>query len=156
MTSPEENTRLLADFVELYRVCWEVWPEYIALNGEKRQIGFVLELVGTHEPGVEHPTPGCDHCLRVFGALQAIAEYILPKETRPSRYEIEVYDQAIRYSPKRRNRPDVILQIKILHRQGFERPLDECEIRCLTEMKQRLRDLGACEAQWSSRMETRR
>ena len=113
--STESNLSLLRDTVKRFQVCWEVWPEQMYVQHEKRQIGFALELAGTHEAGVEHPTPGCEHCRRVFAALQDIAMYILPQEERPSTHEIEHYRQALQYTPKRRNRPDVILTVKISH-----------------------------------------
>lgn len=33
---------------------------------------------------------------------------------------------------------------------GNERPVDECEVRCLNEMKARLKELGACQREWDS------
>lgn len=143
-----ESPAVLRELVQRFRVCWESWPEFLMVKREKRQIGFSLELSGTHERGVEHPSPGCQHCRAVYAALQTIAVYILPREQRPSRYEIEPYQTAISYSVRRRNRPDVTLAIRIVHREGYERPVDDCEERCLEEMKQRLRELGACERHW--------
>ena len=153
MASSEQKPLSLAELVERYRVCWEVWPEYLSVGTERRQVGFQLELCGTHEPEVEHPQPGCPDCQRIFVALGAIADWILPKEKRPSTYRIGPYDQAIRYSPVRRNRPDVTLTIKIIHRLGFEAPVDACEVRCLKEMQERLKELGAQERQWTVRKE---
>lgn len=140
--TPAESPAVLRELVQRYQVCWEVWPEFIMVGREKRQIGFALELSGTHERSVEHPTPGCSHCRAVFAALQTIAVYILPREERPSPYEIETYDQSIHYSSKRRDRADISPTIRILHREGFEQPVDECEVRCLEEMKRRLREMG--------------
>lgn len=150
----EPAPTVLLDLVERYQVCWDVWPEYISVEREKRQIGFTLELSGTHGPGNGHPTPGCLRCREVFAALQVIALYIQPKEERPSVYEIESYDQALHYSPKRGNRPEVSLALRILHREGFERPADDCEVRCLSEMKARLKELGAGEGRWVPRKES--
>ncbi len=147
----EPDLNQLKEFVQRHKVCWKVWPEYTYVRSEKRQIGYEIELAGTHEPGVTHPEPGCEHCQHVFTALRQIAEHILPREERPSMYEIGPFDQAIRYSPEHRNRPDVMLTVKILHRHGYERPLDECEDLCLKEMEGRLQDLGACRLQWSER-----
>ena len=148
MLTEENNTKRLAELVRRFRVCWEVWPEYAFVEQERRQVGFALELYGTHEPWVEHPEAGCDECLRVFTALQTIAEGVLPQEHRPSRSDMGIYDQSIHYSPKRGNRPDVVLPIRITHREGFERPVDECERLCLKEIEQRLRELGAGEGRW--------
>jgi len=139
----ETSVPALRELVQRFQVCWKASPELAYVGGEKRQIGYQLELAGTHEPGVEHPEPGCEHCQHVFAALRAIAEWILPRQTRDSRYDIGPYDQAIRYSPAYRNRPDITLIVQIVHRRGFEQPVEECQSRCLEEMEQRLTGLGA-------------
>ena len=75
----------------------------------------------------------------------AIAKWIIPTEPRESGYDICAYDQAIHYAPSRHFRPEVCLEIGIRHRWGFDREVDACEVRCLNEMTQRLRELGARE-----------
>jgi hypothetical protein len=67
----------------------------------------------------------------------------MPKEERPSKYEVSIFDQAIRYSAAHGNRPDVQLTIRILHREHWDNPIDECETRCLKEMEDRLSEIGA-------------
>ena len=155
MITTEQSPSVLRELVERFRVCWEIWPEHTCVGKERRQVGFQLELYGTHEPEVAHPEAGCPACQRIFAALHAIADWILPKEKRPSTYKIGSYDQAIRYSPARGKRPDVTLSIKIIHREGYEAPVDACEARCLKEMEQRLRELGVSERQWTPRKENR-
>ena len=150
MESTETSVPALRELVQRFRVCWKVWPELAYVGGEKRQIGYQLELAGTHEPGVEHPEPGCEHCQHVFAALRDIAEWIVPPATWDSQYDIGSYDQAIRYSVAHRNRPDIILIIRIVHRTGFEQPVEECQSRCLEEMEQRLTELGASRRSWRS------
>src|SRR5215472_10027490 len=134
--------------VARFQVCWETLPDYYCVKGQRRQIGFVLVLAGTHEASVEHPEPGCEHCRNVRRALRAVAEWILPKERRDSAYDITPYDQAIHYDPSRRFRPEVTLQIGIRHRSGFDRAVDACEVRCRNEISQKLRALGAREGRW--------
>ena len=146
-----DQSLVLVELVKRHQVCWEVWPEYLIVGGKQQQVGFELELSGTHEPGTEHVSPGCPACRHVYRALHSIADSILPKDERPSRYEIGPYEQALRYSAVRGNRPDVTLSLKIVHRRGFDQPVDQCEMRCLEEMKQCLRQLGACERQWRFR-----
>ena len=153
MTTNATDIQTLKELAQRYRVRWEVWPAYTMLNGRRLQIGFELELSGTHEPGVEHATPGCEHCRRVFLGLIEIADWILPREKRPSRYDLEPYQRAIHYSQKRGNRPDVSLNIKILHREDGLRAVDACEERCLEEMQRRLRELGASEGRWIAKKE---
>ena len=140
----------LKEFVQRFRICWEALPDHYYVKKEKRQIGFTLELTGTHESGVEHPEPGCQHCQHVWRALQEIAGWILPKEIRDSDYEVSVFDQTIQYTRVRKFRPDVSLRIWIRHRSGFDREVDACEVRCLNEMTKRLTEIGAHKAQWES------
>ena len=147
---------VLKELVERFQVCWQVWPEYQLVGREKRQTGFAVELYGTHELGTGHVEPGCRHCHRVFAALRVIADWILPRDDRASKCEIESYNPSISYSPERGNRPDVTLTIRVLHRNGFERPVDGSEVPCLREMQQRLREIGACERQWNSHKENLR
>ena len=149
MTTSGEGLSSLTDLVQRYQVCWEVWPEYLVADGKERKVGFELELTGTPEVGTHQISPGCPACRQVYAALHAIADWILPKEERPSMYEMGQFEQALRYSFARAMRPDVMLTVKILHRHGFDQPVDQCEIRCLQEMKQRLAKLGACQRQWS-------
>ena len=85
----------------------------------------------------------------MFHGLREIAEWILPREERPSEYEIELYRPAITRWSLHHSRPDVMLTIRILHRHGYELPVDECEDRCLKEMEQHLAEVGACRLQWS-------
>lgn len=153
MITTEQSPSVLRELIERFQICWEVWPEYVMVRGERRQIGFVLELSGTFEPAPDYPYPDWVARQRVYAALRRIAEAILPQEKRPSGYKINPYDQAYHYSRRRGNRPDVTVAVRILHRQGFDRPVDACEVRCLEEMKQHLRDLGADEAQWTARRE---
>jgi hypothetical protein len=137
-------------FVQNHRVCWEVLPERIPVkDDEPLKVGFDLMLYGTHEVGV-HPTPGCEKCAEIYRDLRKIANWIIPKEERLSRYEISIYESAIGYNRIRGNRPDVELTIKILHRSAYDQPVDDCEIDCLNEMKTKLSSLGVQERHWKS------
>lgn len=147
MTIAEAEVAVLAQLVRKYRVCWEVWPEYSSVQGAAKQTGFELELIGTHPPSVGHMSPGCVECRLVFSALVDIAEAIIPTDRRDSEYPIDGFDQSLRYAPERNNRPDVTLKIRIQHRSGFG-PVDDCERRCLLEMEERLRQLGAPQKSW--------
>ena len=117
--------------VQRFKVCWGTLPDYYYVKGKRRQIGFLLELSGTHEPGIGQPQPG-------------------PKERRDSTHDIVPHDQAIHYDPSRKFRPEVTLQIWIRHRSGFDREVDACEVRCPQEMTQRLKELGAQEGNWEA------
>ncbi len=146
----KESDRL-RELVKRHRVCWEVWPEHhIDRKGERIQIGFELNLMGTHghsEPIIE---PGCPECIKIYGDLRRIAGWIIPKKEFNTWYEIGVFDASIYYSSQRRFRPEVVLTIKLLHREGFDRPTDSHEVHVLKEMEEKLKKLGARKGSSSS------
>lgn len=136
------------ELAERFRVCSDVWPDYTFVGHERRQIGFQLELSGTHEHGPEHPEPGCDECHEIYSALVRIAESVLPKENEDCTYQLEPYDQGLRYSARHGNRPEITLTVRILHRKAFDHPVDASEVRYLNEIQQRLEELGAGPGNW--------
>ena len=135
-----------------HEVCYEVFPEWSIAEGRKIKIGFEVELCGInrHAPDHKcHPVPGCAHCSKTYDEMRDIAAWILPKEERPSRYEIEPFDRALHIAPaKRFRRSEVFVRILIMHRHDFNRPVDDCEDLCLTEMRQRLSELGIRQDIW--------
>ncbi len=150
-STAQQTVKELQSLVQRDRVCWEVLAEQVPIQGDKPlSVGFDLMLYGAHAPG-DHPIPGCEKCTQIYRDLCRIAQWIIPKDERSSRYEISVYDRAIGYSPMRGNRPDVTVTIKILHRSRYDTPVDECEVLCLNEMKAKLSELGAQEKRWVER-----
>ncbi|MGB4781395.1 hypothetical protein [Candidatus Methylomirabilis sp.] len=119
--APETLERLQA-VVREHRVCWEVWPAKVITGHTPSQVGFDLVLNGAHAHDKDRPSPGCERCKVIFEHLREIAEWIMPKAERPSRYDIQIFDHAVHYAPERGNRPDVTLTIKILHRSAIDAP----------------------------------
>ena len=151
-TEADRITKRLGEIVQQHQVCYEVWPEWYMKDGRKIQIGFELELCGINHADSnedQHPVPGCPICLRTYSELCEIANWVLPVEERPSRYEIQAFDHSLHVaSAKRFRRLEVVVTIVIMHRNDFNRPIDECESRCLKEMRQRLSLLGIREDVW--------
>jgi hypothetical protein len=150
METNEQVDKQLEEFrllVKKYRICWEVWPEYFMVDGNKRQVGFELVLAGTHEEET-HQTPACPKCLDLFQHLKVIADWLPPDEQRQAMYEIQPYDSSIHRAVKRNLRPEVTLSLKILHRRGYDQPVDACEVDCLNEMQDKLNNIGAQRDVW--------
>ena len=154
--APMEQLRAIA---RKHQVCYEVWPERSVAEGRKIQIGFELQLCGTNSHVAakgEQPVPGCEYCHSTYEDLREIAEWILPREERPSRYEIGGFDRSLHVAPhSRHSRSEVVVRIHILHRSDFNREVDECENRCLKEMRGRLNQLGIAEGKWRPDSETK-
>ncbi len=149
MSETQQKIEELKQAVDRHSVCYEVRPEYAIEDGnrpgdgKKVMVGFSLELYGTHDHGFSTLTPGCKRCIETYEDLRRIAKSILPREKRPSRYEISPFDGSLTETPKRHFRPEVELSIKIVHRNHYFDPADACEERCLHEMEQKLQLLGA-------------
>ena len=141
----DETTREIATLVEKHRVRWALYPERRVNHetGEIEQIGFEIDLMGTHDAPPKPPLPGCDECVVVFRALSRIASWCVPAEHRDSVYDIGSFDARLRQHPPTFERQDVQVTLKILHREGYERPVDDCERRCLSDIEARLRSVGA-------------
>ena len=139
----------LKSLVKEHEICWEVLPKQIPeKDGVPLNIGFNLMLHGTHAPGRTSYPRTVRNVGIFFSDLRKIARWIIPKEERHSRYEIIPFDRSLGYSPLRRNRPDVSLTIKIVHRSTVDRPVSECQVLCLNEMKAKLSELGVPEKRW--------
>lgn len=132
----------ISELVSRFQVYWDVWPEYIFIKHEKRQIGFELDLSGTFGDEVEHPEPGCEKSREIYQALVRIAEDVLPRGKDDTSHQFEPYDQSIRFSGRHGNRPEVTLRIRIVHRQAFERPVDAAQLQYLNELQKNLEERG--------------
>ena len=156
--NPTSTSGRLLEIAEKHEVCYEVWPERSVAEGRKIQIGFELQLCGTNShvaAAGDHPSvPGCEHCHSTYEDLRQIAEWVLPRDARPSRYEIGGFDRALHVAPhSRHSRNEVVLTIHILHRADFNRDVDDCEQDCLKEMRDSLKRLGIYEGKWRSAAE---
>lgn len=143
------KAQALRDIARKRQVCFDAFREQVGFQvAGSRTVGYELVLSGIHAQVSHPPQPGCDLCRDVYEDLKEIAEWILPKDHRASFYEIEPYRPVIRATRKRKLREEVSLSIKILHRDHYQDPIDKCETRCLVEMEERLKQIGACESEW--------
>ncbi len=134
-----DSIEKLKAIVEKHTVRYEVWPHYDIHDGVRVTVGFDLELHGTHDHGYTRQSPGCSLCKETFEDLRQIAEWILPREERPSRYDVSIFDQSLHSSG---NGPvEVVLPIRIAHKNDYFGPVDDCEQRCLKDMEQKLAEL---------------
>ena len=149
MSKTNGDLSYLKNLVNKHRVCWEVWPLfYLDKNGVKFQIGFDLEIFGTHSNEQQTLEPGSQESAEILEDLKKVAESIIPQEKQYCRSEIQVFDDLIQFSPLRKFRDDFTVGIKITHRSGYDRPVDACEIECLKQIEEKLKELGAQMGHW--------
>ena len=113
-------------------VVYEIWPEYLVVGNERRKVGFEVDFCGRLAREDED-------WYRVYKDLREIVEYILRDETGGV-FEILPFDAAIHEAPVRYLHPEV--EVKILHRCGFDGSEDQGEERCLKNLEAKLHMLG--------------
>jgi hypothetical protein len=137
-----ETVENLTELVTQYNIFCKVWPESVVADGAIRQVGFELELFGSHSAAADHLDPSCATCEQVRAALLAVARSFVPSSVKSVRYEIDTHSGSIICVPALRNCAFVTLSIRILHARGFDQPIDDFEITCLKQIKVRLAGLG--------------
>ena len=143
-----EAQATLAHWVREHRVTWEIGPLQELVDYRPATVGFELRLFGRHDPGLK-ASPGCQACLVLHQRLRAIAAAAFPRDERATRYEIDPFDGSFHLRPETEWADEVQLSVRIVHRDGYLRPLDECEKRCADEIQSALRRLGAQQRVWS-------
>lgn len=146
----------IRNLIKTHRVCFESWYEYAMVEGVRTHVGYALRLSGVnkHENG-DHSVPGCSYCRQTYADLCCIARWILPPNDRPSQYRIEPYDASFHIAPNARShREEIVVTIQVLHRDEPNHPADECEMRCLKEMGEKLKKLGVMEGRVNLDFET--
>ena len=129
--------------VERHEVSFGTRPiRRVAEDGDLEAVGFQIELLGVHHEPAHPPKPGCDECVLVYRDMRSIAEAVLPP-MRESSLEVVSFEPKLVTNHRYGKRPVVELTIEILHRSGYEKPIDACEEQCRDDICLALRALGA-------------
>ena len=137
-TQPEH----IREIVHRFSVFYEVYPESTVLHDHTiRQVGFCVDLCGRPPQGI-NVSPRCARSKEIYRGLSEIARWVIPEEEFECCYELDGFDASLHCGNGAQDRGSVQLEIHILHEHGFDRPLDECELRALREVEDRLKNLG--------------
>lgn len=132
----------LRDRVRRHNIHWQAWPEFHVCGTERKQVGFRLDLLGTHDRPSTRPIPGCPESWKVYTSLRDLARWVLPEE-QGGDLQVIVDDASL---VRQGDRRDIMVTIKIGHRSGNDQPVDEQEASCLAAIEERLIALGAPQA----------
>ena len=134
----------LSEIARTRQIHFDVEPEIVLRGSERVKVGFQVHLWGVHPKGAR-ALPGCPKCWDLLEDLRRIAEEVVPSDDRPSRTELEPFRRALYESRVVPGADEVAMTIRLIHREGYDRPVDACEERCLKEIRTRLRALGVRE-----------
>lgn len=138
MTADLECVRAIARKLHAH---YDIEPEIVFVDGARRKVGFHVRLWGVHAKGAR-VLPGCSRCREIEEELKRIGEFVVPREERPTRLEFDPFRPALYDSRVVPDADEVVLSIRLVHREGYEQPVDACEERCLKEIVARCRELG--------------
>lgn len=142
--APEQETSELVDIARAHHVHFDVEPEVVVRPRERVKVGFEVRLWAVHARGAR-ALPGCAKCRELAADLLRIAEWAAPTGELTTRIEIEPFHAALYESTVVPGADEVAIAIRLIHRDGYDRPIDACEERCLKEIRRRLRTLGIAE-----------
>ena len=126
----------LRQVVERRQACYEVWPDWALVGGRKVQVGFEVDLCADAEKFGDRP------CVGIYEELKQVAMAVLPQDAGEASFDVLPFDNAFHENLRRGFRPEIVLALRILHKRGFEQPLDDCEKRCLRQIESMLKELG--------------
>jgi len=126
MATPALNSRVQSLVTE-YGVFWQSWPQFEQTNGERRLVGFEVELIGSHTADLNHVNPACPSCRHVRTLLLAIAD-LMPQELTLSRtsltYNIDAHSNSILCLPALGNRSAVSVSIYVFWNRSSGQALE--------------------------------
>ena len=106
----------LQSLLSEYGVFWQFWPQFDPTNGERRLVGFEVELIGSHKSDLSHLDPACPRCRNVRAVLLAIAD-LLPREAslgvKSLTYNIDSHSNSILRLPALGNRSAVSVSLYV-------------------------------------------
>ena len=130
------NSRVQSLVTE-YGVFWQFWPQFEQTRGERRLVGFEVELIGFHKSDLSHVDPTCPRCRNVRAVLMSIASLVpadLGLGVNSLTYNIDSHSGAILCLPALGNRSAVWVSIYLSwsrsNGQSFETDL-LTEVRAL-------------------------
>ena len=144
MDTPSPEFASLRELAKRRHVHYDVSPEVAYRGGVRVTVGFDLRIWAVHDKGA-HALPGCPKCLALASELSTLVRAVLPEAGRPTIAQVEPLEPALADSAAVPGADEIEVVVRLIHRNGYDTPVDACEERCLREIRQRLRDLGVPE-----------
>ncbi len=138
------------DFNELVTksdVLLQTWPVYSLRNKERVQVGFELELLGSHSVDPGHLDPGCPECCRLRAALYGVAGHFAHEANLNGQGPLfctVTSPSSIVCLQRYNNRAFVRVSMELHARSDVA--LGPSEIARINELRARMRDRGIREA----------
>lgn len=114
MATPARASHIQSALTE-YEAFWQLWPQFDS-RGERRPVGFEVELFGSHTSDLNHIDFACPMCHRVRSVLLGIADLMIRDVVLGSNsfaYNIDSHSNSILCLPALGNRSAVSVSVNI-------------------------------------------
>lgn len=135
----------LRDLVRMFSISFRIRPTYVGLVGDGLEIGFEMELIGTHQNAGQHLQGGCAQCLRVLQVLLELADLSLSKEESTVQRASARFEKLIRYASTTGIRPEIVVGMKVVRGAGLEQLAGDPMGQFTEDIRTVLRNLGCQE-----------
>lgn len=135
----------LRDLAGMFCISFRLRPKYVSLASDGPEIGFEMELIGTHQKVGQHVHGGCAQCLRVLLVLLELADRSLPEEGTPARPISRRCEKLIRYGPSAGDWPEVVLRMTVIRQASLEDVAGDRLLQLTEDIRTVLQDLGCRE-----------
>lgn len=126
MATPALNS-WVQSLVTDYSVFWQLWPQFEQTHGERRLVGFEVELIGSHPSDLNHLDPGCPKCRNVRTVLLMIADLLLGEARRSDNcltYDVDSHSNSIMRLPALGNRSAVSVSVYVYWSRANGQPFE--------------------------------
>jgi len=110
-----------------YGVVWKLWPETAVVDGQRQNIGFEAELIGSHTSDPGHFDPACSMCSRVRSVLLDIVSRMIDGtslNTDIVTFDVDPHQSTVICYPGLGNHSFVSVSINVLYRNGNGRSIE--------------------------------
>ena len=147
ITRSDSERLLLAlrEMVEHFQITWGVRPLHQSDSEVSVEIGFVLELNGTHEPVADHAKWSCLHCANLLLALRIVGDWLFPREGQCSFCEVQVYHNFVCGDEEVEARICSTRALRLVSQPETRCRFGACHVWCTTKLTERLNRIGAVE-----------
>jgi hypothetical protein len=135
-------------WAEKNRAAWEILPLVETTCGERRQLGYELDLYARIPTEIPPSAERQRKTAETWDRLREIAESLSGLGREGERVEVEPFDAGGRLRPENHFEPEVLLRARVVHPAEYLAPVGADERQHLGPMEERLRELGLRPGHW--------
>jgi hypothetical protein len=135
-------------WAEKNRAAWEILPLVEMACGERRQLGYELNLYARIPTEIPPSAERRQKVAETWDRLREIAESLSGLGRGGEQIEVEPFDAGGRLRPENRFEPEVLLKARVVHPADYLAPVGADEREHLQPLEERLRDLGLRPGHW--------